>query len=311
MQHWLLLIPQLPAKPDYLRVKLRRRVAKLGAVAVKSSLYALPLSAESMEDFAWLRREILTDGGEAIICSADFVDGLTSDGLVAIFQRDANARYAKIAHAARAALAEDAGQGALLSQTLRRRLIAAVRIDHFDAEGRPAAEGALRQLDTLVRGADSASFQTSTRPITEPGQTWVTRQGVKVDRIGSAWLIRRFIDPDAHFRFVDPGTYLHQRGELRFDMYDGEFTHEGSHCTFETLITEFGIDDSALHTIAQVVHDIDVKDARFGRAETSGLDAMISGLVATVRDDEARLERGFLLFDALYGAFALAGVLPK
>lgn len=303
MQQWLLLIPQLPAKPDYLRVKLRRRLAKFGAVAVKASVYALPFSEEAAEDFAWLRRDILSDGGDAIICSAALVDGLSDEGLAALFQRDANVRYAEIAGAARAALAEDAGQNVATYHTLRRRMESAVQVDYFDAEGRAAAEAALRQLDTLIRGGESMSPH-STRPALEAGQTWVTRQGVKVDRIGSAWLIRKFIDRDAHFRFVDPGMYEHESGELRFDMYDGEFTHEGSHCTFETLITEFGLEDAALRVLAEVVHDIDIKDARHGRAETAGLSALINGLVASQRNDEERLQRGFVLFDSLYDAFA-------
>jgi len=304
VSQWLLLIPQLPAKPDYLRVKLRRRLAKLGAVAVKSSVYALPRSDDSAEDFAWLRREIVNEGGDAVICTAELVDGLSDESLTAVFRHDANERYAEVAGEARGALAEDHGESLVAWQRLRRRLDAFIQIDYFDAEGRVAAEAALRQLETLIRGGEVMTATTALRAQVERGSTWVTRKGVKVDRIGSAWLIRKFIDADAHFRFVDPGSYQHAAGELRFDMYDGEFTHEGSNCTFETLIADFALDDQALRSLAELVHDIDVKDARYGRPETAGLSALINGLVASHPDDDTRLDRGFVVFDALYDAFA-------
>jgi hypothetical protein len=128
----------------------------------------------------------------------------------------------------------------------------------------------------------------------------VTRQGVKVDRISSSWLVRRFVDPQAEFRFVDPETYTHTDGELRFDMFEGEFTHQGDQCTFEVLLDWTGAGDAALRALAEVIHDIDLKDAKFGRPETAGVAAMIDGLVLRHADDARRLEEGAMLLDALY-----------
>jgi hypothetical protein len=132
-------------------------------------------------------------------------------------------------------------------------------------------------------------------------RTWVTRKGVFVDRIASAWLIRRFVDPDARFRFVDPETYRPMPGELRFDMFEGEFTHEGDRCTFETLQHRFGLEnDPALTAIAEVVHDIDLKDAKYERPDTPGIETLLTGIVRNTPNDEARIEHGGALFGALY-----------
>ena len=136
------------------------------------------------------------------------------------------------------------------------------------------------------------------------GRTWVTRVGVHVDRIASAWLIKRFIDRDARFRFVPPKGYRPEPGELRFDMFEGEFTHDGDRCTFETLCRHFGIRDRALGIIAELVHDIDCKDEKFGRAETSGFRLVIDGIVHAHATDEARLERGAAVLDDLYAQLA-------
>lgn len=133
-------------------------------------------------------------------------------------------------------------------------------------------------------------------------RVWVTRRGIKVDRIASAWLIRKAIDPEARFKFVDPAGYELEAGELRFDMFDGEYTHEGPRCTFETLLARFDLFDSALVSLGEIVHDVDCKDSLFERAEAAGLAAFVDGLAATIADDRVRLERGSMMFDALYAS---------
>jgi hypothetical protein len=274
---WLLLIHQLPPRPDYLRVKVRRRLQRIGAILLKNSVYVLPDRPDTREDFEWLLREIVADGGEATICLARMVAGTTDAALASAFQRERNADYAEIEG--------EAGRGGS-AERLRRRLEGVMRNDFFGAPGRAAAEravaGTAAPSGTLPRGA-----------------AWVTRAGVFVDRIGSAWLIRRFIDPAARFRFVSE----HQSpepGELRFDMFGGEYTHEGDRCTFETLLDRFRLTDPALAAIGEMVHDIDLKEERYGRPETAGIESVLKGIALGVRDDAERLERGFSLFDGLY-----------
>jgi hypothetical protein len=132
------------------------------------------------------------------------------------------------------------------------------------------------------------------------GRTWVTREGVHVDRIASAWLVRRFIDPEARFEFVPSTGGPRRPGEIRFDMYEAEFTHEGDWCTFEVLLERALLDDPALRAIGELVHDIDLKDGKFGREETAGIAGLIGGIVLAHQDDEQRVERGTAMLDDLY-----------
>jgi hypothetical protein len=138
------------------------------------------------------------------------------------------------------------------------------------------------------------------------GRTWVTRQGVKVDRISSAWFVRRFLDPKARLRFIDPKTEEARPGEIGFDMVGGEFTHEGDRCTLETLVRRSAVSDRALKPIIEIVHDIDLKDGKFGRPEAAGVAQILTGLFAASSDDQGRLDRGFAIFDDLYASFRKA-----
>jgi hypothetical protein len=294
---WLVLVHHLPPKPDYLRVKVRRRLQRLGAVALKNSVYALPRTAGAQEDFAWLLREIVGEGGEAFLCAATLLDGIGDAEVEALFNRDRDTDYDGIIHAADGATAADLAR-------LARRLDEVAAIDHFGAPKRAAAARALAALEARVRpraAATGTAPGADERPL---GRTWVTRAGVHVDRIASAWLIRRFIDPAARFRFVRPDGYRPAEGELRFDMFEAEYTHEGPRCTFETLLARFALDDPALAAIGEMVHDIDCKEPTFARAETVGVAAVIDGITATVSADEARIERGSALFDGLHAVLA-------
>jgi hypothetical protein len=160
---------------------------------------------------------------------------------------------------------------------LRRRLAALTGIDFFGAPGREIAEGLVSDLERQVH-ARPAAVPRATRLDELRGRTWVTRKGVHIDRIASAWLIRRFVDADGRFKFVPARGYRPEPGELRFDMFEAEFTHEGDQCTFEVLVARLGLDDPALGPLAEIVHDIDLKDGKFGRPEVAGIEPLIAGL---------------------------------
>lgn len=297
---WLLLIHQLPPTPDYLRVKVRRRLQRLGAVLFKSSVYVLPARDETLEDFQWLANEIAADGGDASIVAAAFLSGVPDEAIEASFQAERDADYLRLAAEARSEA--DADLSDRLGR-LRRKLEAIERIDWFSAPAKAEARRALSELERQLVPPDAprASPVGPSTPGERPhGATWVTRKGVFVDRIASAWLIRRFIDPAATFRFVDPAAHRSRPGELRFDMYGGELTHEGDRCTFETLLARFDLDDPGLRAIGEIVHDIDCKDEKFGRGEAAGVAVVLEGLALSTTDDEERIARGALLFDGLY-----------
>jgi hypothetical protein len=171
--------------------------------------------------------------------------------------------------------------------------------DHFGAPARDEAEFAIRALGEIAAEPLNVSHGTQMQ-----GATWVTRSGVKVDRMASAWLIRRWIDRDATFRFEPGNNPVTKPEEIRFDMFEGGFTHVGDRCTFEVLMHHFDLRDPALNAIAEVVHDIDCKDQKFGRPEVDGIAALIDGIVTAVPDDSSRLEAGAQLFERLYVSFA-------
>jgi len=134
-------------------------------------------------------------------------------------------------------------------------------------------------------------------------RTWVTRKGVHIDRMACAWLIRRFIDEDPTFKFVPARGYKPTPRELRFDMFDAEFTHDGDRCSFEVMLRAFGLEDPALHVLAEIIHDVDLKDAKFGREEAAGVEHLIAGIAWQHGDDAERLAHGAAIFDALYAYF--------
>ena len=313
---WLLLVHQLPAQPAYQRVKIWRRLQFLGAVAVKKSVYALPLTDDALEDLLWTAKEVEAAGGEALVCEARLVQGTTDEQLRALFDaarsRDydsviAEARDLRKQLAKRNVAAPDLAAASGSARRLRKRFTEITGIDFFGANGREAADGVLREIDARIvtLTASPAPPAPIARPAAQAMQvkTWVTRRGVKIDRVACAWLIRRFIDPKATFRFVDPTAYKPSSGELRFDMADAEFTHRGDRCSFEVLLMEAALKDPALSAIAEIVHDLDLKDEKFGRAEAEGVRHIMAGLTLATTDDEARIRQAGDLFDNLYRSF--------
>jgi hypothetical protein len=312
-RQWLLLIHQIPPKPDALRVKIWRRLQQLGAVAIKQSVYVMPLSEQSREDLSWTLKEIVDGGGDGSISEARFVEGLTDEQIITLFRNARKLDYEKIIQDANLFLAEwpstDSGpqqppaRGPAQLSRLQRRLEDIAAIDFFQAPERPTAELLLRKLGTLLSGKSSAKH-TAGRGVGDlQGRTWVTRENLFVDRLACGWLIRRFVDPTAAFRFAPTPQDSHKPGEIRFDMFDGEYTHEGDLCTFEVMIQRLRIEDRALVPMAEIVHDIDLKDGKYGRSETAGFNALLSGLVASQPDDEERMAEGFRLFENLYAYF--------
>lgn len=316
---WLLLIHQIPPKPGYFRVKIWRRLQNLGAIAIKNAVYVLPKNEETFEDFQWILREILQGGGEASICAAGFVEGLTDEQVEALFQAARDADYAEIAEEARATFDsvpatasaitdEDRARLETSVARLKKRLSSVAALDFFGAPGRGSVEKLLEQLEGRFKEAQKRfemEKEESEKPeLTElHGRTWITRKGLYVDRIACAWLIRRFIDPDAQFKFVSGKGYRPRTGELRFDMFEGEFTHEGDLCSFEVLAKRFFASDQALGEIGKIIHDLDLKDAKFKKPETAGIGGLMEGLASSHKSDEERFERGSAILDDLYEYF--------
>ena len=307
---WLLLIHQIPPKPNYFRVKIWRRLQRLGAVGIKNSVYALPSSDQAHEDLNWVLREIVEGGGDASLVEARFIEGLSDDQVKEMFRSARDAEYQEVVNESRELARHLPKKGELSEEKraelepalvrLQKRVGEIATIDFFHGRSREPVEGLLQELAERLAPAEPEPDK-KTELVEKPrGRTWVTRTGIHVDRMASAWLIRRFIDPDAKFKFVNAREYRHKSGELRFDMFDGEYTHKGELCTFEVLLRSFEITDAALRPISEMVHDVDLKVETYGRPETAGFEQLVNAIATAHRDDEARLARASAMLDDLY-----------
>lgn len=304
--NWLALLHQLPTKPPYLRVKVWRRLQAIGAVPLKNAVHVLPKGEANEATLRTLLDEIIAAGGEAILLDACLLAGQSDGEVRGLFDAARDADYDEIAQAARRLLDTGPASGAEIAK-LQKRLAEIGALDFFGAHGRQDAEAALANLDRQrYQHPDvSRSEPAPDAPLDLMGRTWVTRRGVHVDRIACAWLIRRFIDPNAAFKFVDGRSYEATEGELRFDMADAEFTHEGDRCSFETIALRAKLDgDPALVAIAEIIHDLDIADSKFNRPETPGLGAMLSGVCAANDEDLDRIAKGGDALDQFHAFFS-------
>jgi hypothetical protein len=300
LQPWLLLLLSLPPRPSSLRIRAWRRLKVLGAVALKSGAYLLPYSPDRYEQFQWLAQEVEKDRGEATLLKVDRVENMKQSEVVRLFHEARNAdyaaltdRYRKLGSAKRPRAAEELAR-------LSRELDRLVDIDFFDAPGRQQTLRAREAADRRVTGSPHAGARPAGRLDLEAfqGRRWATRPRPHVDRIASAWLIKRFLDPAAEFVFAAPDEL--PAGAIPFDMAGVEFGHQGDDCTFETLLHRSGLRDRRLTAIAEIVHEADLRDGKYPREEARGLDLVLRGLLAAVKDDHEALAQGLTLFDGLY-----------
>ena len=309
---WLLFVHQLPAHPSNLRVRTWRRLQQIGALAVKQAVYVLPDSANAREDFEWLKTEIEAAGGQANVFAADLVDTWSNDALVEEFRQVREQAYTELARESDQVLRQLGTErrpkkvpSRRVVQHLQERLVAIERVDFFGSAGRDRVIALVRQIEertTARRRLGARTAEQTEAPTSYHARLWVTRPRPGVDRMASAWLIRRFIDPQARFAFAADRDTV-PGDAIPFDMFGVDFSHQGDGCTFETLCTMFGIQEPATARVAAIVHDLDLKDARFAAPEGTTVGTVIEGLQLAYADDEALLAQGMLLFEALYRAF--------
>jgi hypothetical protein len=320
-QEWLLLIHQLPPRPTNLRVRIWRKLQRLGAVAVKNSVYVLPFNDKTHEDFQWLKQEIEAAGGEATVFRAGAVEGAIDQEIIAAFDKARNEEYAQVTaelNDLMGALREQKRGGQLSAgrighyeaelDKLHKELERIVSTDFFVASGRAGAGAAYERCQTALRATQSPkgvtlSAKQSPRATADlaqyQGRRWMTRRNLFIDRLAAIWLIKRFIDPKARFFFVAEGETI--EGAVGFDLYGGEFTHRGEDCTFETMLKALALTgDPGLRGLAEIVHDLDLKDHKFNRSEAAGLGAVIRGLAETLRHDRKLVQQCGPIFDGLY-----------
>ena len=295
---WLLLLFSLPTNRNTERVAVWRRLKKLGAVQFTTSTYLLPDQATQYEQFQWLAQQIRDYDGDSTLVRAQEIEGLTKEKVVAMFN-DARAKdYAELRKSLQSFITRQRKMDAEMAtgelERLTRQFREIRKIDFFDSPRghdiamllrRAAGPRRARQPETL----DARQYQ---------AKTWLTRPRPEIDRVGSAWLISKFIDRKPKFVFASSGEAF--PNAIPFDMLDAEFSHHGNCCTFETLIRRFAISDKSLAKIGEMIHDADLDDARFQRVEAVGIDRVLKGWAKQGLSDQEILRRGFECFDALY-----------
>ena len=308
---WLTLLMTLPPTPTRHRVGVWRKLQRMGAVRLRGSAWILPENAETTELFQWLVQEVETFRGEATLLHVDRIENMTEEQVRALFHKARTSEYQSVIHGCREILSQldryltkHRGSVAQLRgklDGLKRELDRIQSIDYLEAPvGRRArtlwetTAKRLRAVETRPH-APSGRHRTSLPP---RGSTWVTRPRPHIDRIASAWLIKRLCDPHAKFAFADAADAA--RKGVPFDVLGADFGHHGDDCTFETVIKRFGIKDRRVKVIAEIVHEADLHDGKFTRTESTGLDLAIKGLAGSTPDDHELLERGMAIFDGLY-----------
>ena len=300
--HWLVFSYSLPSKGQSSpRVTLWRRLRRLGAISVKTGVHVLPAQEECIEGFQWLAQEVQQAKGEALVIHVEQFEGLTDSQVIELFRAARQEDYAELQTQAEA-LEKDLkskSESQPLREAiakLRKRYNEILRIDFFDCPTGIQVATQLTRLEQALSGS-LQSTDLATATIGEyQDRRWVTRPRPFVDRIACAWFIRRFINPDAEIRYSSKP----EPDEVTFDMKDAEFGHQGNLCSLETMVARFGLDKPGVRAIAEIVHELDLRDGLYNRPEAAGVEAVLRGwLLAGLLDIELE-SRGIALFDGLY-----------
>jgi hypothetical protein len=287
---WLLLLSRLPATHRAERVAIWRKLKRSGAIQIQTSTYVLPDEPARYEYFQWLTKEIRDAGGDATLVRAREIEGLPDDKLVDLFNSARAKDYTLLAKQLQSSLAR--GKKVDEIERIRKQFRDIRERDFFDSARAQDVEMLLHEIEKTTKAP------TRVNPKNYRNKTWLTRPRPEIDRVGSAWLIRKFIDPNAKFIFNSKTSAY--PNAVSFDMLDAEFSHQGEDCTFETLTKRFAIRDKAVRKIGEMIHDADLDDTRFQRIEAIGIDRVLKGWGKAGMSDHDLLRNGFTMFEGLY-----------
>jgi hypothetical protein len=314
---WLLIFYSVPSHPVSNRMKIWRKLAKAGAVQLKGSVYILPATEEHEEFLQWLIGEVKSMGGDGAFVRTAEIRTMTNADIRRLFTTQADEEYHRLEKALDVLerkiqnvrigtkskedkrLADQATKFTKEFEAVRKR-------DYFESSTGSILKKRIHVLEASLQDAsgkapEGASSIVVRRTQDYQGKTWATRKNPFVDRMASAWLIKRFIDPKASFVFIDERDIASlDNTTVAFDVRGAAFTHVGDLCTFEVFVRSFGIKDKAVKSIAEIVHDLDVKDDKYGKPEAAGVEDILSGIRKTAKNDVDGLERGMAAFEMLY-----------
>ncbi|MEW6713922.1 MAG: chromate resistance protein ChrB domain-containing protein [Nitrospirota bacterium] len=318
-QGWLLFFYSVPSKPVNARMKIWRRLAKAGAVQLKSAVYILPYNEKNYELCQWLVSEVISMKGDGSFVIAEKIETMKDEDIIAVFNNQRGQDYRIIEKSLEeverktSSLRKGAAMkgGKSLSDQLNKHLreFEDIRkIDFFESTKGIALkkkfDALLKEIKGLTVSNVRQTFEVSPRRIEDyQEKIWATRKKPFVDRMASAWLIKRFIDKKAAFAFIDEKD-METLGKdtVAFDVRRGKFTHAGDMCTFETLVRTFRIKDKAVKKIAELVHELDMKDGKYNVLEAKGIEDILSGIRKTAKNDAEMLEKGMTVFEMVYAS---------
>ncbi|PWU19789.1 MAG: ChrB protein [Bdellovibrio sp.] len=309
---WLMLLHQIPPKPDALRVRVWRALQKIGALQLKNSVYVLPSDTKNKSKFETVLGEIVSGKGDAFLCEAQFIQGIDSGEIIAHFNVDRSERYRRLADELRELqrlfLKTKPTESDLMGVEhsigkLERQLTELKELDFFNCDEQKPTCKLLDEILSRLRNLRTGELPSPKKMdlVDFQEKVWVTRSGVRIDRVACAWLIAKYIDRRPTFKFVSESDYKPKKNEVRFDMFDGEFTHIGDRCSMEVLVDSFSLKDQSIRVLAEIIHDLDLKDTKFNRAETPGIGMVIEGIVKSEQKDKGRIKKASAIFDDLIG----------
>jgi len=316
-QEWLLIFYSVPSHPVNSRMKIWRKLAKAGAVQLKGSVYILPATEEHEEFLQWLIGEVKSMGGDGAFVRSAEIRTMTDADIRRLFTTQADREYhglektladleRKIQNVRKGTKNVEGKRLAVQVVKFTKEFEGVARRDYFESSAGHAMNKRIQALEAGLREAgkkapeDAASIMARLARDYQ-GKIWATRKNPFVDRMASAWLIKRFIDPKASFVFIDERKISSlDNTSVAFDVRGAIFTHVGDLCTFEVLVKSFGIKDKAVKKIAEIVHDLDVKDDKYNKPETAGIEDILAGIRKTAKNDADGLERGISVFEMLY-----------
>jgi hypothetical protein len=315
---WLFFFYTLPSKPVRNRMTIWRKLLKAGALPFKGSVYILPYTKDHHEFFTWLISEVISLKGEGSFVRAEKLETDDNQQLIGLFNKQRETTYQPILSEideierklSSIKMGGDSRDWKKLINQIRqvqRDFEEIKKIDFFFSKRGLEASEKLASIVTTVSGLAATGTANHTVSIAPARiedyqhKTWATRKRPFVDRFASAWLIKKFIDKNASFSFIDE-KHLDTMGNdlISFDIRGGKFTHAGDLCTFEVLMKSFGLKDKTMKKIAEIIHELDLKDDKFRNPEAKGIEDILSGIRKTARNDYESLERGMAIMEMFY-----------
>jgi len=316
-REWLLIFYRVPSHPVSNRMMIWRKLAKVGAVQLKGAVYVLPATEEHEEFLQWLIGEVKSMGGDGAFVKSAEIRTMTDSDIRRLFTTQADQEYnrlekaldvleRKIQSVSTGTKSEEGKRFVSQAAKFRKEFDEVLKRDFFESSTGLTMKKRIQAVEAGLQDAgkkspEEAASVRARRTQDYLGKIWATRKNPFVDRMASAWLIKRFIDPKAVFTFIDEREAASlDNATFTFDIRGAAFTHVGDLCTFEVLVKSFAIKDKAVKKIAEIVHDLDVKDDKYGKAEAAGVEDILAGIRKTAKNDADGLERGMTAFEMLY-----------